>query len=222
MAGGGKSMIWSKTYDNRNRVWGEQPGELGLFACNYLKHTKLVQGELNILDVGCGYGRDAIYLAENLYCYILGIDSSQTAIDLAKESCPRELEGRIEFLRYDFNEIVNRYDILFASNLYQILNWEERAKFRETVKRCLRPDGLLFLSTLSVKDPQHFGKGIPVAGDVNSFREDKLLHFCTRDELDDDFDFLTIATQFEQEYNEPHSTEEIHHHISWIMMGKMK
>ncbi|MBL7118967.1 class I SAM-dependent methyltransferase [Candidatus Bathyarchaeota archaeon] len=32
--------------------------------------------ELNILDIGCGYGRDALYLSKNPDWRILGIDVS--------------------------------------------------------------------------------------------------------------------------------------------------
>jgi SAM-dependent methyltransferase len=123
-------MAWENTYITRNRIWGNQPGELGLFACNYLKHSKLLHGVPDMLDVGCGYGRNAIYLAENLRCHVLGIDSSPKAIELAKESRPRELEKRLEFLCYDFAEIIDRYDVLFASNVYQVLEQDERNKFR--------------------------------------------------------------------------------------------
>lgn len=215
-------MVRDTAYDNANRVWGEQPEELGLFACNFLKHTKLLEGNLDILDVGCGDGRNTIYLATNLDCYILGIDSSQNAIDRARESCPKELGKRLEFLCYDFDKIIDRYNVLFASNIYEKLNLEERVNFRKSIRRCLKTGGLLFLSAISVKDTHLFGKGLPVPGEVNSFREDRLIHFCTREELEIDFDFLSIHALFEKEYNEPHSREEIHRHISWILMGQMK
>ena len=78
---------------------------------------------------------------------------------------------------------------------------------------------MLFLSALSTNDPEHFGKGEQVPDDENSFRDEKFLHFCTREELKRDFGFLTIKELYEHEYYEPHSNGETHHHISWLLLG---
>ena len=215
-------MVWDKTYKLEQKIWGEQPGELALFTSNYLKNSPHIQNELNILDVGCGYGQNALYLAKNLNCYVLGVDNSGGAITLAKELCPKILEKRVEFLCYDFKDLIDKYDVIFASNLYQILKPEERAQFKETVKRCLRRDGFLFLNTLSVRDPHHNGNKNPAAEKSASSQDDKYIHLCSREDLEDDFDFLRISALFEREFNENHNNGNNHRHISWIMMGNMK
>jgi cyclopropane fatty-acyl-phospholipid synthase-like methyltransferase len=215
-------MVWNKKYTSDKRVWGNEPSELALFASNILQQGIRYQKNLGILDLGCGYGRDAMFLARNLKCYILGIDNSETAIAMAKESIPKELESRIELLPYDFSVVVDKYDVIFVSSLYHLLRPFERTKLRETIRRCLSKQGALFLSTLSVRDPQEFGKGTPVEGDENSFMDEKFHHFSTRSELESDFDFLNISALFERDYRESHSTGETHRHISWILYGNMK
>jgi SAM-dependent methyltransferase len=215
-------MVWNKTYNNNQKIWGEKPSELTLYACNYLKNNPRYQNELHILDAGCGYGQNTIYLAQNLNCYILGVDNSAEAIAMAKNSCPKDLEKKIEFLCYDFKDVVDKYDIIFASNLYQVLKPQDRDQFIETAKRCLKTDGLLFLNSLSVRDPHHNGNGTPVPGEVNSFQGDKYIHLCSREELEKDFGFLTINALFEREFSENHSNGHDHHHIAWIMMGSLK
>jgi len=47
-----------------------------------------------------------------------------------------------------------------------------------------------------------------------------ILDFCTRNELGNEFNFLKIKELYEHEYYEPHSTGEVHHHISWILIGE--
>ncbi len=217
-------MTWDKTYNSEKKVWGDKPSKLAMFVYNFLKQSTQFRDkkDIFILDLGCGYGRDAIFLANNLPCHILGVDNSEKAIEMARESLTRELEKRVELLCYDFSHVNDRYDIILASNLYQILKPDERGKLRETVKRCLKSNGLLFLSTLSVRDPQHFGQGTPIENDPNSFQQDKYIHLSTREELEKDFDFLNISALFEREYNEPRSTGDDHHHISWILIGGMK
>ena len=216
-------MSWNRTYSSEKRIWGDKPSRLALFVYNYLKQSTQFQEakDIFILDMGCGYGRDAIFLASNLPCQILGLDNSEKAIEMARESLSRELEKRVEFLCYDFSHVNDKYDIILASSLYQLLRPGKRVELQETVKRCLKSDGLLFLSTLSVRDPQHFGQGKPVENDPNSFQQEKYVHMCTREELEKDFDFLNITGLFEREFDEPR-TSEPHHHISWILIGSPK
>jgi len=150
----------------------------------------------------------------------LGIDNSKEAIDMAKTACSKA--SNIEFLCCGgFTETGNsKYDVVFISNLYHFFNGDARQKLRATILKRLKPEGLLFLSTLSPKDPQEYGKGIPVPNEHNSFIDKVYLHFCTRNELGGMFNFLEIKELYEHEYYEPHSTGEVHHHISWILIGE--
>ena len=216
-------MVWNKTYSNDNKVWGDKPSELAIYASNYLQQSRQFQGnpDIFILDLGCGYGRDAIFLAQNIPCHILGLDSSEKAIEIARNSLPKELEKRIEFLCYDFNRVSDKYDVILASNIYHLLKPDERVMLRDTIKRCLKENGVLFLSSLSIRDPQHFGKGTPVGNEMNTFEDEMYLHLYTREELEADFDFLNIGALFEREFQERRSTKD-HQHVSWVLMGKLK
>ena len=84
------------------------------------------------------------------------------------------------------------FDVVFVSNLYQLLRPPERAGLRSTLGALLAPAGLLFLSTLSTNDPQHYGEGEPVPGERDSFTRPVYLHFCREEELREDFSFLSV------------------------------
>lgn len=217
------STTWNKTYSTDNRIWGDNPSELALFVFNHLQQSVQFRSnpDIFILDLGCGYGRDDIFLAQNLPCHILGLDDSEKAIEMARSSLPKDLEKRIEFLCYDFSYVKDKYDVILVSNVYPLLKPEERTKLNDTIKRCLKTDGIFFLSTFSVRDPQHYGKGISVENEPNTFLDNRYLHLSTREELEKDFDFLNISALFEREFHERRSPEN-HHHISWILMGKFK
>jgi len=116
----------------------------------------------------------------------------------------------------------NKFDVVFVSNLYHILKGKQREELRIKINSLLKPNGLLFLSTLSVNDPEEYGKGTPCTEEPNSFEKEKFLHFCTKDELEDDFEFLSIKKLYEHEYDEPRSNGQNHHHISWILIGQIK
>ena len=214
-------MYWDNKYKSNGRIWGDGPSELATAAVEYLRKLKLNNEISDMLDIGCGYGRDAFYFQENLRCRILGIDVSEKAIAIASDAVPEAQKENARFQVCNFKELKKgKYDIVFTSNLYQLLKNDERRELRKTVMRSLKPNGLLFLSTFSVSDPEHYGKGVPVSGEPNSFQDDNYLHFCIRKELLEDFAFLKIKELYEHAYDEPRATGEVHHHILWILIGE--
>ena len=72
-------LFWDKEYENYLRIWGDRPRELAIIAVKYLISHQLDDKYLSVLDIGCGYGRDCLYLARHLNCCIFGIDTSQMA-----------------------------------------------------------------------------------------------------------------------------------------------
>ena len=215
-------MHWDNEYKQQKHVWGKGPSELAVFAADYLKRYPLTVKTPGIIDLGCGYGRDVFYLAQNLPCRILGIDRSSEAVKLAEEGRPHESQSRVKFEQRDFLALPaeSKYDVVFTSNIYHLLGTEERTKFRNLIKSILNPQGMLFLSVMSVRDPQHFGKGTPVAGETNSFVDKVYLHLCSEEELRRDFGFLAIRELQENPYDEPRSNGETHHHVIWLMAGQ--
>ncbi len=213
-------MTWDNIYRNQQHVWGNRPSALATFACHYLKGIKSSGNTVEILDLGCGYGRDATFLARSINCHILGIDNSVEAIEMARKSLVDDLESQVSFECCDFRQVKDgKFDLIFASNFYHLLKIEERQALRNTIKKRLKPSGMLFLSTLSPRDPEHYGKGRPVENEDNSFKDERYLHFCTRQELERDLNFLTIKELSEHEYYEPRSNGEVHHHFVWILLG---
>ncbi len=188
---------------------------------NYLKSHQLEDKYLSVLDIGCGYGRDCLYLAKNLNCNVFGIDTSQKAIEILKNSAVDPYTKAIQFRCCNFTDMDQcKYDIVFASNLYQILQGRQREELREKIANLLKPEGLLFLNNLSTNDPEEYGKGEPCPNESHSFINNKYLHFCTKKELEEDFQFISIKELYEHEYDEPRARGETHHHISWILIAE--
>lgn len=153
-------MFWDDKYKGSSRIWGDKPGELAVAAVKCLQTLGLNEKNLSILDIGCGYGRDIIYFSKHLKCTVLGIDISKEAVDIARNSYR---ESNIKFRHCDFAELnENRYDVIFTANLYHLLRPAKREQLIKKIKKNLRPGGLLFLNALSTKDPEEYGKGIPV------------------------------------------------------------
>jgi hypothetical protein len=88
------------------------------------------------------------------------------------------------------------------------------------VRDHVAPGGLAFVSTLSVSDPRHYGRGEPVPGEADSFIEHTYLHLCRRDELSADFSFLEIERLDEIAYHEERPGGPGHDHVSWVLVGR--
>ncbi len=210
---------WDAEYATTGHIWGDEPTPLGVFAAEYLAARA---PEPRILDVGCGYGRDALFLAETLRCEVVGIDASVAAIADAEEAAGDLGYGSARFEAGDFGELAEGgFDAVFAANLYQVLRAGDRARFRELLPRWLTPGGMVLLSTLSVSDPQEYGKGEPVPGDEDSFDGAKFLHFSSRGELVRDFSAFELGVLRELEFEEPRAEGEPHHHVCWLLAGRL-
>lgn len=213
-------MDWDRHYREHRQAWGGQPGELALITADYLKQHLTDYDELRIVDVGCGYGRDALYLYGQLGCGVEGIDLSPEAIGMAR-SLAKDTGGGVSFTCGNFVELPDsQVDILYAGNLYQVLMQPERELFQRKVKSLLRPGGLLLLNALSINDPEEYGQGEPVPGEPDSFMGQKYLHFCSEQELRVAFCCLKIRELYEHSYIEPHAGGRDHHHTSWILIGE--
>lgn len=83
---------WDERYSSSERIWSGRPNPQ-LVA----EATGLPPGRA--LDVGCGEGGDAIWLAEQGW-HVVGVDVSQVALDRAASHAP-ELAGRITWQQAD-------------------------------------------------------------------------------------------------------------------------
>ena len=86
----------------------------------------------------------------------------------------------------------------------------------------VRPGGLLLLSTLSPRDPQHYAVGQPVLGEERSWVDRVYLHFCTADELVGDFSAFAVLDLEERSYDEHNARGVEHRHASWFLEGRRR
>lgn len=211
---------WDGAYRSGGRIWGRRPGEAAQAAVKYVAETDFPVAGKRLLDLGCGYGRDVLYLASRWDVKATGVDSSDQAVEMAKAELAKGRTQNVEFRRARFQEISDGpFDLVYAANVYQILPAEERRQFCLAVESLLAPGGLFLLSTLSNRDPEHAGKGTEVPGDPDSWVDKTYVHLSGRKELETKFHFLEFRRFYEQEFLEPRAGGATHHHISWILIG---
>jgi SAM-dependent methyltransferase len=112
----------------------------------------------SVLDVGCGTGEHALYLAERGHD-VLGIDTASRAIDLARaKAADRGLDAAFEVgdaLRV--HELGRTFDTAIDIGLFHTLADEERPIYVGSLREALAPDGRAFVLCWSERNPWGFG-----------------------------------------------------------------
>ena len=214
---------WDERYRSEGRLWGDGPSELARLTVARLR--PYATPELRILDVGCGYGRDTRYLAAELGCRVLGLDPSPAAVTTARTRRSSSLD--VDFVASDLVDYAaklgddGRFDVVYSCNVYHLLGPVGRREFAAALGAAARPGGLLFLSTLSPRDAQHYAKGRQVLGEERSWVDKVYLHFSSVQELEAELADFTLLDVDERSYEEQNPGG-VHHHTSWFVEGRRR
>lgn len=108
-----------------------------------------------VLDVGCGAGTDAIYLA-SIGCEVTAIDVSHEAIRIARE---RAEKARVKvdfiadnFMEFDFHD--KSFDFINDRGCFHHINPQDREKFAMKINDLLKNNGFYFLRCWSDKEEE--------------------------------------------------------------------
>lgn len=99
-----------------------------------------------VLDVGCGAGENALFLAERGY-QVVGVDGSAAGLARARERA-RERGLDIEFVQDDatsLGKLAQRFDTVLDSALYHCLPEQKRADYAAALHRVTNPGAVLHL-----------------------------------------------------------------------------
>jgi cyclopropane fatty-acyl-phospholipid synthase-like methyltransferase len=137
---------------------GRPPWDIGRAQREFvrLEESGKISGE--VLDVGCGTGENALYLAGRGHD-VCGVDSVPAAIETAR----RKAEERgltATFLLMDtlnLHEIGRTFDTVIDSGLFHTLSDPERPDFVWNLSRILKPGGSYFMLAFSELEPAGYG-----------------------------------------------------------------
>ena len=107
----------------------------------YFEQGNLEPG--NAIDLGCGTGRNAVYLA-NIGCRVDAIDLSETAIRKGR-LLARQSEVDVNFTVGSIFDLAlpnNQYDLAYDAGLLHHLQPHQRPYYLQKIQAVLKPDGL--------------------------------------------------------------------------------
>jgi cyclopropane-fatty-acyl-phospholipid synthase len=134
-------MIYSCAYWRDARSLDEaQEAKLELLA----RKLQLKPG-LRVLDIGCGWGGTARFLAERHQVEVVGITVSRHQARAARDTC-RGLP--VEILLQDYRDVRGRFHRVLSVGMFEHVGPRNYSAFMGSVERCLCEDGLLLLHTI--------------------------------------------------------------------------
>lgn len=146
------------------------------------------------IDLGCGIGRNAVFLAKAGF-RVDAVDLSRTVIARGRQFAE---EGRVHvnFIVgsvFDVSLPQNHYDIAYDSGLFHHLQPHQRQYYLDLVRRALKPDGFFGMACfdttggLPVEDREIYERGLMPPG--IGYTEDRL-----RDILNGFFEILELRS----------------------------
>ncbi len=102
---------------------------------------------MTVLDIGCGLGGSAFYLARNYEAQVHGLDLSSNMLHLAQERCQEaQLEHLVTFEHGDILNFEGRglYDLVYSRDVF--LHIHHKMALFKSIKDCLRAGGVLLFS----------------------------------------------------------------------------
>jgi SAM-dependent methyltransferase len=130
---------WEQHYAERDRIWS---GRVNIRLAEIV--SQLSPG--HALDLGCGEGADACWLAEHGWT-VVAVDISDTALQRATVAAEeRGLADRIEFAQHNLSDSFpdGTFDLISAQFLHSMIPFD-RPRLLKRAARAVRPGGLLVI-----------------------------------------------------------------------------
>ena len=138
---------YEKWYEGDGYYWGTEPAG---FCGELMKLCPPAEGK-KVLDIGCGEGKDAVYMAAQGY-EVTAFDLTENGIRKTKRLAE---EKGVEIKAYvdDINtfETDEKFDIIYSSGTIQYLFEENKAAFFEKIGKITKKNGFVFFNVFVEK-----------------------------------------------------------------------
>ncbi|WP_373894627.1 class I SAM-dependent methyltransferase [Virgibacillus natechei] len=139
------TQFWDNFYSDRDKgvpFFVDSPDEN---LVSYLDNHQFSPG--NVLELGCGPGRNAIYLAEK-GCSVDAVDLSQESLNWAEERAS-EKNVNVNFINENIFELdieEGAYDVVYDSGCFHHIAPHRRMNYIDLIRKALKPNGFFAIT----------------------------------------------------------------------------
>jgi len=172
---------YEEKYKSEKYYWGITPNEM----CYEIMKLRPPVKPYRVLDIGCGEGKDAVFLAKNGYL-VTAFDIADTGLEKARELA-RINHVEVDFFKANVNEYVPamEFDIIYSSGVLHYISLDKRKAFFEKLKEHTNSNGIHALNVFVRKpfidmapDSEEAEKEVEpwYSGELTNYYHDWLLH----------------------------------------------
>ena len=189
-----QSQHWENSFSNKPEMFGSEPSVAAQESLILFKKKNIK----NIVELGAGLGRDAIFFAKNSI-HVQALDYSPSAIKKINEKAKKDsLSNFISTKKFDIRKKLpfddNSVEACFSHMLYcMALSNIDLINLNNEVCRILKPDGINVYTVRHIDDGD-YKNGIHIGEDLYE-NDGFIIHFFSKEkvnELSKGFEVLDI------------------------------
>jgi tellurite methyltransferase len=141
---------YDEFYDEKRSSFGDQP------SSELKRHWNEVETSGRALDLGCGDGRNTLFVAGKGMS-VTAVDISGVGLDkLHERILTEDLQQKVQVMRCDVRDFpfrLSSYDLVVAVTLFDHLPAEDILPIFPKITDSMKPNGLLYTKVHTVDDP---------------------------------------------------------------------
>jgi cyclopropane-fatty-acyl-phospholipid synthase len=121
---------------------------------HHLASKLLLKPGQKVMDIGCGWGGLALYLASVADVEVLGVTLSQEQLKVARERADAlGLSDRVRFELQDYRHVEEKFDRIVSVGMFEHVGVKHFPEFFSKMGRLLEPDGVAVLHSIGRMSP---------------------------------------------------------------------
>lgn len=104
-----------------------------------------------VLDIGCGWGGLAGYMAQKYGCSVTAVNIAEEQISHAKDLC-KNLP--VNIVSCDYRDLTGTFDKIVSVGMFEHVGQKNYKTFMQVAQRCLKEDGIFLLHTIGGNDSE--------------------------------------------------------------------
>ncbi|MFC3562270.1 class I SAM-dependent methyltransferase [Pedobacter jamesrossensis] len=135
--------------------------DVSLEASQYAKYDRLakqlkIKSTDHVLEIGSGWGGNAIYLAKNYGCKVTSVTISKEQQKLAIERVRQEgLEDKVSIIIQDYRKIEGSYDKIVSIEMLEAVGHQYLETYFSKCQELLKPNGIFAFQVITSPDSRY-------------------------------------------------------------------